>query len=41
MLLDALAIEYVTRHPGTAAQAMQDLDPEDAATLVSAAPPRW
>jgi magnesium transporter len=40
ILLDALAIEYVTRHPGTAAQAMQDLDPEDAATVVSAAPPR-
>ena len=40
MLLDALAIEYVTRHPGSAAQAVQDLDPEDAATLVSAAPPR-
>jgi magnesium transporter len=39
-LLDALAIEYVTRHPGTAAQAMQDLDPEDAAMVVSAAPPR-
>lgn len=40
MLLDALAIEYITRHPGTAAQAMQDLDPDDAAALVSAAPPR-
>jgi len=40
MLLDALAIDYVTRHPGSAAQAVQDLDPEDAATLVSAAPPR-
>jgi magnesium transporter len=40
MLLDALAIEYVTRHPGTAAQAMQDFDPEDAAALLSAAPPR-
>ena len=39
-LLDALAIEYVTRHPGTAAQAMQDLDPEDAAMVMSAAPPR-
>jgi magnesium transporter len=40
MLLDALAIEYVTRHPGTAAQAMQDFDPGDAAALLSAAPPR-
>jgi magnesium transporter len=40
ILLDSLAIEYVTRHPGTAAQAMQDLDPEDAAMVVSAAPPR-
>lgn len=39
-LLDALAIEYVTRHPGTAAQAMQDLDPGDAAALIGAAPPR-
>ena len=40
MLLDALAIDYVTRHPGSAAQAVQDLDPEAAATLVSEAPPR-
>jgi len=40
VLLDALAIDYVTRHPGAAAQAVQDLDPEDAARLVSGAPPR-
>jgi magnesium transporter len=39
-LFDALAIEYVARHPGTAARAIQDLDPQDAASLVGAAPPR-
>ena len=39
-LLESLALEYVTRHPGTAAQALQDLDPEQAAALVAGAPPR-
>ena len=39
-LLDTLALEYVARHPGAAAQVVQDLDPEEAATVVSAAPPR-
>jgi len=37
-LLDAIAVEYVSRHPRAAAQAVQDLDPATAAPLVSAAP---
>ena len=38
-LLDALAIEYIARHPDGAAQALQEVDAAEAAMLVSEAPP--
>lgn len=40
ILLEDLAIDYVTRHPETSAQAVQDLDLGDASALVTAVPPR-
>jgi magnesium transporter len=38
--LDALAIQYLTRHPTTAAQLVQQLDPDQMATILSAVPSR-
>lgn len=38
--LDALAIQYLTRHPATAAQLVQQLDPDQMATILSAVPSR-
>lgn len=40
VLVDRLALDYLTRHPRSAADVLQDLDADEAAALVATAPSR-